>query len=108
MYASKFKQLTFNNSWEDVVFMNQFQFGLHGDMKDLLLNMHDPTILNQAITQAMRCDNQFLEHRQEKCWESSSTLRQFTPPMLQPKHMVSTPNDDPMQINKTQLKPLTK
>jgi hypothetical protein len=24
-----------------------------------------------------------------------------SPPMLQPKHMVSTPNDDPMQINKT-------
>jgi len=30
------------------------------------------------------------------------------PPMLQPKHMVSTPNDDPMQIDKTQFKPLTK
>jgi len=30
------------------------------------------------------------------------------PPMLQPKHMVSTPNENPMQINKTQFKPLTK
>jgi hypothetical protein len=25
--------------------------------------------------------------------------------MLQPKHMMSTPNDDPMQIDKTQFKP---
>jgi hypothetical protein len=28
------------------------------------------------------------------------------PPMLQPKRMVSTPNDNPMQIDKTQFKPL--
>jgi hypothetical protein len=28
--------------------------------------------------------------------------------MLQPKHMVFTPNDHPMQIVKTQFKPLTK
>jgi hypothetical protein len=27
------------------------------------------------------------------------------PPMLQPKHMVFAPNDDPMQIDKTQFKP---
>jgi hypothetical protein len=29
------------------------------------------------------------------------------PPMLQPKHMVSAPNHDPMQIDKKQFKPLT-
>jgi hypothetical protein len=28
--------------------------------------------------------------------------------MLQPKHIMSAPNDDPMQIDKTQFKPLTK
>jgi hypothetical protein len=27
------------------------------------------------------------------------------PPMLQPKHRVSTSNDNPVQINKTQFKP---
>jgi hypothetical protein len=30
------------------------------------------------------------------------------PPMLQHKHIVSTPNDDPMQIDKKRFKPLTK
>jgi hypothetical protein len=30
------------------------------------------------------------------------------PPIVQPKHMVCVPNDDPMQIDKTQFKPLTK
>jgi hypothetical protein len=29
------------------------------------------------------------------------------PPMLQPKHMLFAPNDDPMQINKTRFKLLT-
>jgi 6-phosphogluconolactonase/glucosamine-6-phosphate isomerase/deaminase len=28
------------------------------------------------------------------------------PPMLQPKHVVFTSNDDPMQIDKTRFKPL--
>jgi hypothetical protein len=28
--------------------------------------------------------------------------------MLQPKHMVFTPNDDPMQIDKKKFKPLIK
>jgi hypothetical protein len=59
------------------------------------------TTLNQAIAQAMHCDNQLFERQHEKRWESSPTLKQFSPPMLQPKHTVSTPNDDPMQINKT-------
>jgi hypothetical protein len=37
--------------------MNQFQFGLRGDVKDLLLTMFDPTTLSQAIAQAVCCDN---------------------------------------------------
>jgi hypothetical protein len=61
MYASKFRQLACDISWNKAMLMNQFQFGLHGDVKDLLLTMHDPTTLSQTITQAMRCDNRFLE-----------------------------------------------
>jgi hypothetical protein len=43
----------------------------------------------------MRYDNRLFECQQKKHWESSPTFKQFMPPMLQPKHMVSTPNDDP-------------
>jgi hypothetical protein len=64
--------------------------------------------LSQAIVQTMHCDNQLFDHWQEKCWESSSLLKQFPTPMLQPKHMVFAPNDNLMQINKTWFKPLTK
>jgi hypothetical protein len=56
----------------------------------------------------MHCDSRFFECRQEKRWEPSQTLKQFMPPMLQRKHIMSTPNDDPMQIDKTRFKPLTK
>ncbi len=61
--------------------------------------MSNPTTLSQAIAQVVHYDNLLFEHWQEKHWEPSPPLR--SPPMLQPKHMVSTPNDDPMQINKT-------
>jgi len=73
-----------------------------------MLTMPNPTTLNQAIMQVMRYDNQPFECQQDKCWEPSPTLKQFTPPMSQPKHMVFAPNDDPMQIDKTQFKPLIK
>jgi hypothetical protein len=63
--------------------------------------MPHPTTLNQAIVQALHCDNQLFERQQEKRWDSSPTLKQFMPPMLQPQHTVSAPNDDPMQIDKT-------
>jgi len=88
--------------------LNQFQFKLYGDVKDLLLPMLDPMTLSQIITQIVCCDNWLCECVHDKCWESSPTLKQFMPPMLQPKHMVFAPNDNPMWINKTWFKPLTK
>ncbi len=88
--------------------MNQFQFGFCGNVKDLLLTMLSPMTLKQAIAQTMRCDNRPFECWQEKHWEPSPTWRQFTPPMLQPKHMVPTPKDNPMQIDKSRFKPFTK
>ncbi len=41
--------------------MNQFQFRLHGDVKDLLLTMPDPRTLSQAIVQIVRYDNRLFE-----------------------------------------------
>ncbi len=57
MYVSKFKQLTCDISWHKIALMNQFQFGLRGDVKDLMLTMFNPTTLSQAITQVVHCDN---------------------------------------------------
>jgi hypothetical protein len=38
---------------DEATFLSQFQFGLHNDMKDLLLTMLDPTTLNQVIAQVI-------------------------------------------------------
>ncbi len=62
VYVSKFRWLTHDISWDEVVFMNQFQFRLHGDVKDLLLTMPEPMTLSQAIVQIVRYDNQLFEH----------------------------------------------
>ncbi len=43
IYASKFKQLACNISWGEVAFINQFQFGLQNDVKDLLFTLLDPS-----------------------------------------------------------------
>jgi len=57
VYAFGFKQFTCDISWDVVVLMSQFQFGLHEDMKDLLLTMLDPKTLNQVIVQTVCYDN---------------------------------------------------
>jgi hypothetical protein len=46
VYAFEFKQLAYDISWDEDVFMSQFQFRLHSNMKDLLLTMSDPTTLS--------------------------------------------------------------
>ncbi len=66
VYASKFKQLTCDISWDEATFMSQFQFGLCSDMKDLFLNMPNPTTLNQVIAQVVHCVNCLFEHHQDK------------------------------------------
>jgi hypothetical protein len=63
MYTYEFRQLECGISWDEVVLMNQFQFGLRGDVEDLLLTMHDPTTLNQAIAQVMHCNNRLFERQ---------------------------------------------
>ncbi len=65
MYALEFKQLACDISWNEITFMNQFQFGLCNDMKDLLFNMLNLSILNKTITQVVQSDNQLLECQQE-------------------------------------------
>jgi hypothetical protein len=62
MYTFEFMQLACEISWDEATFMSQFQFGLHGDVKDLLLTMFDPTTLSQVIAQAMCCDIQLSKH----------------------------------------------
>jgi hypothetical protein len=39
--------------WDDNILINAFWWGLQDDVKDLLMNLHDPLTLVEAITQVM-------------------------------------------------------
>jgi hypothetical protein len=60
-YASEFRQLAGDLSWDDEALIDQFRYGLQDDVKDLLLTMEDPDNLNEAIMQAVKCDNCLFE-----------------------------------------------
>jgi hypothetical protein len=49
VYAYEFEQLTYDISWDEAAFMNQFQFGLCSDMKDILMTMLDPTTFSKQL-----------------------------------------------------------
>ena len=87
----------------------QFCRGLRGDVKKLLLNFLEPTSLNEAITQAVRCDNCLFEICQEErtsrqissrpsfFWPSSS---QSPNPPYVPNQVSTTDSPTPMEIDK--------
>jgi hypothetical protein len=52
--------------WNDKAFMNWFRHGLKDDVKDLLIIMPKLETMQEFITQAITCDNQLFERRQEK------------------------------------------
>jgi hypothetical protein len=96
--ALDFKQLVSDISWDEVTLMNQFQYGLHNNVKDLLLTMLDPSTLSQAIDQVVCCNNKFFEYRQKKHWELPIIPKNFAPIMPSPP-TTSTLKDDIMQID---------
>ena len=100
VYASEFRQLACDVQWDNQALCDHFRRGLRSDVKNLLLNFPEPTSMSQAITQAVSCDNQLFELRQE---ERVISMRQpilGTPP-------ISSSNDPvPMEIDRARA-PLT-
>lgn len=105
-YAAEFCQLACDIPWDDAALMEQFRWGLRNDVKDLLLTMEDPRSLSEAISQAIRCDNQLFERRAERRlqgFQSSSSMS----PVLPNQHQAQT-GPEPMQIDAFQCRgPLT-
>ena len=65
-YASEFWQLAYNINWDKPALISQFYSGLQDGVKDLLLTLLDPSTLDKAVNQAVKCDNRLFEHRQDK------------------------------------------
>jgi hypothetical protein len=66
IYALDFRLLAFDINWDEEALMSQFHWGLRDNVKDLLLSMLNPQILNEAISRAVRCDNRLFQRRQDQ------------------------------------------
>jgi hypothetical protein len=96
IYALEFKQLACDISWGEAMLMSQFQFGLRGDVKDLLVTLLDPLTLSQAIAQVIWCDNKLCECQQERHHEPTSTTERSFAPTTPAEPLATLPKDDPM------------
>lgn len=106
-YASEFRQLACDINWDEPALISQFYYGLQDGVKDLLLTLPDPLTLDEAINQAIKCDNRLFERRQDR--------RTLSTPLQRPSYSASSANAyvtkpaevEAMQLDATRFKPLT-
>ena len=73
VYASEFRQVACDISWDDQALCDHFHRGLRNDVKTLLLKFPEPTSLSQVIFQAVQCDNLLFEQCSE--WQKITWYR---------------------------------
>lgn len=61
VYAFEYIQLAIDLNWGKKALMDQFYWGLRDDVKDLLLNFPNPCMLDETISEAVKCDNQLFQ-----------------------------------------------
>ena len=105
VYAAEFRQLACDVDWDDNALISAFRWELRDDVKDLLLNLPDPTSLSESITQAVRCDNRLFERRQER--QSISGPYRADAAMPTKSSTTTTSMPEPMQIDASRIKKLT-
>ena len=74
------------------------------NVKDLLLNLSDLCTLDEAISQAVKCNNRLFERYQDQRLSNYSRQRLPTPA---PKATNAYQNIEDMQIDSARFKPLT-
>ena len=109
LYASEFRQLVCDINWGEEALMSQFQWGLTDDVKYLLLSLPDPQTLNEAISQAVKCDNRLFQRRQDRRSWIAPTTPTITSPIVKAAHITSTHFEGPedMQIDAVRFGLLT-
>jgi hypothetical protein len=104
VYASDFRQLACDINWDEEALMSQFYWGLRDDVKDLLLSLPDPQTLNEAISQAVKCDNRLFQRRQDQRTRQQ-TVRHG--PTMAASSLNSRSEPEDMQIDAVRVKTLT-
>ena len=106
-YASEFWQLACNINWDELALISQFYSSLQDGIKDLLLTLPDPSTLNEAINQAIKCDNHLFERRQDKRISTTPHQPSKYSTSSTNAHVVKYTEAEDMQIDATRFKPLT-
>ena len=102
-YASEFRQLACNINWDELALISQFYFGLQDGVKDLLLTLPDLLTLDEAINQAVKCDNRLVKRRQDKrIWTTSHQPSKYSPSSTN-AHVVKYMEAKAMQIDATRF-----
>jgi len=108
VYASDFRQLACDINWGEEALVSQFYWGLKDDVKDLLLSLPDPQTLNEAISQAVKCDNRLFQRRQDHYSRATPNPRgnRFYSAAYV-KNVETQSETEDMQIDAVRFKPLT-
>ena len=105
-YAPEFRQLACDINWDESTLINQFYSGLQDGVKDLLLTLPDPSTLDKAINQAVKCDNRLFERRQDKrIWTTPHQPLEYSTSSTS-AHAIKYTEAEAMQIDATRFKPL--
>jgi hypothetical protein len=108
VYAFDFRQLACDINWGEEALISQFHWGLRDDVKGLLLNLPDPQTLDEAISQAIKCDNRLFQRRQDqRSWSSSRQYLARPTPIITASASSSYLEAEDMQIDAVRFKPLT-
>ena len=106
-YASEFRQIAVDTTWDDIALRDCFRRGLREDVKDMLLSMVDPQSLAEAIKFAVRCDNRLFERRQERRNQSVSQVPHSSVATAVPAPPSRPEGPVPMQIDRVVRGPLS-
>jgi len=104
VYASDFRQLASDINWGEEALVSQFYWGLKDDVKDLLLSLPDPQTLNEAISQAVKCDNRLFQRRQDQRPRHQTTRFDVT---MSANSLSSHSEATNMQIDTARVRSLT-
>jgi hypothetical protein len=104
VYASDFRQLASDINWGEEALVSQFYWGLRDDVKDLLLTLPDPQTLNEAISQAVKCDNRLFQRCQDQRPRQQATRYDAT---MTTRSLGSHLEAEDMQIDAARVRTLT-
>ena len=106
-YTSEFWQLACDINWDEPALISQYYSGLQDGVKDLLLTLPDPSTLDKAINQGVKCDNCLFERRQDKrIWTTPHQPSEYSASSTS-AHAIKYMEAEAIQINATRFKPLT-